>query len=159
MEIRKNAMAEQNSKSSGVQSFRKIQSIYFSMLFSVVTYLGFGLWLRPTPHLSGGTKETAVFTQIFYFLSAALIATVFIVRKKTFSRPPIISPSPEEALKLMNFYHVGHLLIYVLCTAIGLLGLFLLFLTGSLQHFLNLTLVSIILMVVLYPRKLAKINL
>ena len=66
-------MADESLNNGSVQSFRKNQSIYFSILFSVVTYLGFGLWLRPTPHLSGGAKETAVFTQIFYFLSAALI--------------------------------------------------------------------------------------
>ena len=151
-------MADQSLNSGSFQSFRKIQSIYFSILFSVVTYLGFGLWLRPTPHLSGGTKETAVLTQIFYFLSAALILLIFIVRRKIYHRPPMISPSPQEALKLMNFYYVGHLSIYVLCGAIGLFGLLLLFMTGLVQHFLNLSLVSILLMVILYPRRIAEGN-
>jgi hypothetical protein len=59
----------------------------------------------------------------------------------------------------MSFNKVaGHLLIYVLCEAIGLFGLVHLFLMGSVQHFLNLMLVSIILMVLLYPRKIAEGN-
>ena len=59
----------------------------------------------------------------------------------------------------MSFYKVvSHLLIYVLCEAIGLFGLVHLFLTGSVQHFLNLMFVSILLMVILYPRKIAEGN-
>lgn len=44
------------------------------MFFSLVIYLAIGLWLRPTPALTGETKLTAIFTQLFYFLSAAFIS-------------------------------------------------------------------------------------
>ena len=154
--MRKNAMAEQNFNSNSVQSFRKIQLVYLSMLFSLATYLALGLWLRPIPLLSGEMKQAATFTQIFYFLCAALIALIYFTRKKLYRRATMISPSPQEVSKQTSFYPIGHLLIYVLCEAIGLFGLLLLFLTGSLQHFLNLMLVSIILMVVLYPRKMGE---
>ena len=67
--------------------------------------------------------------------------------------------SPEESLKQANFHRTGHLIIYVFCEAIGLFGLILLFVTGSVQHFLNLILASFMLLIVLYPRKMAVNNL
>ena len=128
-------------------------------IFSLVIYLAIGLWLRPTPALSGEMKETVIFTTGFYFLSAAFIVLIIMLRKKIYYRSPLVPPSPQEVLKQMSFNKVvGHWLIYVVCEAIGLFGLIYLFLMGSVQHFLNLMLVSIILMVLLYPRKFAEGN-
>ena len=45
------------------QQFRKVQLIYFALFFSLLTYLAIGLWLRPTPALSGEMKETVIFTR------------------------------------------------------------------------------------------------
>ena len=124
----------------------------------LVTYLAFGLWLSLAPVHSGEMQAGASLTQIFYFLSASLIALIFIVREKIYCRPAVTSSSQQEILKLTSAYESGHLLIYVPCEAIGLFGL-LLFLAGSVWHFLNLTLVSIIVIVVLYPRRMMEGNL
>jgi hypothetical protein len=159
MEKRRIAMAGQNFICGSDQQFRKLQLIYFGLFLSLVIYLAIGLWLRPTPALSGEMKETVIFTRGFYFLSAAFIVLIIMLQKKIYYRSPLVPPSSQEVLKQMSFNKVGgHLLIYVLSEAIGLFGLVHLFLTGSVQHFLNLMLVSIILMVWLYPRKIAEGN-
>ncbi len=78
-------------------------------------YLAIGLWLRPTPALSGEMKETVIFTKGFYFLSAAFIVLIIMLRKKIYYRSPLVPPSPQEVLKQMSFNKVvGHWLIYVL---------------------------------------------
>jgi hypothetical protein len=131
----------------------------FGMFFSLVIYLAIGLWLLPTPALSSEMKETVIFTKGFYFLSAAFIVLIFMLRKKIYHRPSLLPPSSQEVLKQISFYKmVRYLLIYVFCEAIGLFGLAHLLLMGSVQHFLNLMLVSIILMISLYPRKFADGN-
>ena len=81
------------------------------------------------------------------------------MRRQIYHSHPLVFPFPQGVSKPMNFYNVvDQLLIYVLCEAMGLFGLAHLFLTGSVSHFLNLMLVSMILMVLLYPRKIAEGN-
>ena len=62
-------MEEQGLNNGSIQLFRKHQSIYSSMLFSVVTYLAFGLWPCPIPTFTGGLNEPIIFAEIFYILS------------------------------------------------------------------------------------------
>jgi len=159
MEKRGNVVADQNANSGSDQQFRMLQLIYFAILFSLVTYLVTGFLLRPTRLPPWGMKTVATLIQAFYFLSAGLIALIFLVRRKIYRGSPTAQLSPEEASKQIGFYRNGHVLIYVLCEAIGLIGLILLFMAGSIQHFVNLILVSFILLVVLYPRKMTVNNL
>ena len=148
-------MTNPRAQSGTDQHFRTLQLIYFAMLFSLASYLVIGLLLRPSLPPFGRTSAPQTLIEIFYFLSAGLVALVYIIRKKLYRKSPEISPSPVEVSKQQSFYRTGHLLLYVFIEAIGLLGLILLLMTGSIQHFVNLTLVSFILLVVLYPCKMA----
>jgi hypothetical protein len=66
MERRWNAKAKQNFTSNSVRSFRKIQSIYFSMLFSLAAYLA--LWLRPIPVRPGEMKQADALARTLLFV-------------------------------------------------------------------------------------------
>jgi len=119
MERRWNAQAKQNFNSNSVRSFREIQSIYFSMLFSLAAYLA--LWLRPIPVRPGEMKQTDALARTL-LLVRRVERFDFLIRKKIYCRPTIIFRSSKKDSNRTSFHPIGHLLIYVLCEVIGLFG-------------------------------------
>ncbi|MFN8007249.1 MAG: hypothetical protein U0V70_09550 [Terriglobia bacterium] len=128
---------------------RRMQLIYFALLFSLLTYLAIGLILRPAIRPLSGSRNLI---QVFYFVSAGLVTMVFLLRKKLLQKTPESSPATGDLLKEKSSIGTTHLILLVLGETIGLLGLILLFLTGAMPHFINLIFVSFVLMVILYPR-------
>ena len=136
-----------------------VQLIPLAIIFSLLAYLAIGALLHLASPRFTDLPGARVLPRLSYFLSATLILLTFFLRKRIYFGLPSTPPGPEESAKQAAFYRIGHLIIFAFCEAIGLFGLMLLFLTVSFRHFLNLTLASLILLIVLYPRKMAVNNL
>lgn len=141
------------------EKFCMVQLIPLAIIFSLLVFLLIGALLHLASPIFTDLPGARVLPRLFYFLSATLILLTFFLRKIIYRSSPSTLPGPEETAKQAAFCRIGHLIIFVFCEAIGLFGLMLLFLTVSFRHFLNLTLASLILLIGLYPRKMAVNNL
>lgn len=142
-------MLDAATKAEVDQQFRAVRVLYFAMLASLAGYLVIGLVLGST-RASNITTSSAQWVRIFYFLSTGLIVAAYLVKKR------MVRPlSPEMTLtdikQCLAFFRSGHLVTYVLCEGIGLLGLLGLFLGGSRPQFINLIVVALTLMILLRP--------
>ena len=134
------------------QQFRAVQVLYFAMLASLAGYLVIGLVLGSERKLNI-TASSAQWVRIFYFLSAGLVVAAYLVKKR------LVRPLPQGVLssdikQWLTAFRSGHLVTYVLCEGIGLLGLLALFLGGSRSHLINLIVLAFALMVLLRPKRI-----
>src|SRR6187399_927301 len=95
--------------------------LYFAMLASVAGYLVVGLVLGST-RASSIKSSSAQWVRIFYFLSACLIVAAYSVKKRMV-RPLSPGFAPADIKQCLASFRSGHLVTYVLCEGIGLLGL------------------------------------
>jgi len=133
------------------QQFRVVQMLYFGMLASLAGYLVIGLVLgfgkEPTNRAS-----FAQWTKIFYLISIGLTAAAYFVKKRTV-RPLYPGMAPADIKQCLTTFRSGHLITYVLCEGIGLMGLLALFLGGSRPQFVNLIVLAFALMILLRPKR------
>jgi hypothetical protein len=133
------------------QQFRVVQMLYFGMLASLAGYLAIGL-------VVGFGKEpthtaSAQWTKIFYLISTGLIVAVYFVKKRTV-RPLYPGMAPADIKQCLATFRSGHLITYVLCEGVGLMGLLALFLGGSRPQFINLIVVAFAVMILLRPKRI-----
>ena len=133
------------------QQFRAVQVLYFVMLASLAGYLVIGLVLGSTRAPS--TTSSGQWVRIFYFLSTGLIMAAYLVKKRMI-RPLAPGITPADIKQCMASFRSGHLVSYVLCEGIGLLGLLGLFFGGSRPQFINLIVVAFALMILLRPKRI-----
>lgn len=147
-------MLDSATKAEVDQQFRAVQVLYFAMLASLVGYLVIGLVLGSVR--APGTPASPVHTWVrsLYLLSIGLIVAAYLV-KKCMVRPISAGLAPAEIKQLLASFRSGHLITYVLCEGIGLLGLLALFLGGSRSQFINLVVVAFALMILLRPKRIA----
>jgi hypothetical protein len=126
--------------------------LYFGMLASLAGYLVIGLVVgfgkEPT-----NTASFAQWTRIFYFLSTGLTVAAYFVKKRTV-RPLYPGMPPADIKQCLATFRSGHLITYVLCEGIGLMGLLALFLGGSRSQFINLIVLAFALMILLRPKRI-----
>ena len=134
------------------QQFRFVQMLYFAMLASLAGYLVIGLVLGPAK-APNTTASSAQWVRIFYFLSTGLIVAAYLVKKRMV-RPLSPGMAPADIKQCLTSFRSGHLVTYVLCEGIGLLGLLALFLGGSRPQFINLIVVAFALMILLRPKRI-----
>ena len=149
-------MLDSATKAEFDQQFRVVQVLYFAMLASLAGYLVIGLVLGSTgaPKIA---ESSAPWVRIFYFLSICLIVAAYLVKKRMV-RPLFPGMSPADIKQCLTSFRSGHLVTYVLCEGIGLLGLLSLFLGGSRPQFINLIVVAFALMVLLRPQRIDSSN-
>ena len=145
-------MLDAATKAEIDQQFRAVQVLYFAMLASLAGYLAIGLVLG-SGRMPNTTASSARWVRIFYFLSTGLIVAACLVKKR------MVRPlSPEMTLtdikQRIASFRSGHLVTYVLCEGIGLLGLLGLFLGGSRPQFINLIVMAFALMILLRPKRI-----
>ena len=134
------------------QQFRAVQVLYFAMLAALAGYLVIGLVLGSsrTPNTTASSGQWA---RIFYFLSLCLIGAAYLVKKRMV-RPLSAGLTSADIKQRLTSFRSSHLITYVLCEGIGLLGLLALFLGGSRPQFINLTVVAFALMILLRPKRI-----
>jgi hypothetical protein len=137
------------------RQFRAVQVLYFAMLASLPGYLVIGLVLGSTRVASTVSYPRG---RTFYRLSVGLTAAAFLV-KKQMVRPILPGSSPTEIKDSLGSFRSGHLVSYVLCEGVGLVGLAVFFLGGSRIQFINLLVVAFALMVLLRPKRIDFSNL
>ena len=145
-------MLDAATKAEVDQQFRAVQVLYFAMLASLVGYLVIGLVLG-SGRMPNTTASSVQWVRIFYFLGTGLIVAAYLVKKR------MVRPlSPEMTLtdikQRIASFRSGHLVTYVLCEGIGLLGLLGLFLGGSRPQFINLIVMAFALMILLRPKRI-----
>lgn len=145
-------MLDAATKAEFDQQFRAVQVLYFAMLASLAGYLVIGFVLG-SARTAVPTASSAQLVRTFYFLSIGLIAAAYLVKKRMV-RPLLPGLSPTDLKQRLVSFRSGHLITYVLCEGIGLLGLLALFLGGSRSQFINLIVVAFALMLLLRPNRI-----
>lgn len=145
-------MLDAATKAEVDQQFRAIQVLYFAMLASLAGYLVIGLVLGSarTPTAAASSSPSV---RVFYLLSIGLTVAALLVKKRLV-RPVHPGSSQAEIKRSLGTFRSGHLVSYVLCEGIGLLGLLALFLGGSRTQFINLVVVAFALMILLRPKRI-----
>jgi len=138
------------------QQFRAVQVLYFAMLASLAGYLVIGLVLGSV-RAPNTTAVSTRWVQILYLLSLGLIGAAYFVKKRMV-RPLPPGAAPADIKQCLASFRSGHLITYVLCEGIGLLGLLALFLGGSRPQFINLVAVAFALMILLRPKRIDSSN-
>jgi hypothetical protein len=133
------------------RQYRLVLLIYFAMLASIFIYLGIGFVLVRALPPHPGVESTRPVVMVFYGLAAVLIAAIGWIRKSRIS--PLLSPATGDVPSLISKYRVEHIVVFVLCEAITVFGLVLLFLVGSFTHLVYFALLSLIMMMISYPKK------
>ena len=146
-------MLDAATKAELDQQFRVVQVLYFAMLASLAGYLVIGLVLGSAKAPNSAASSSAQWVRIFYFLSTGLIVAAYLVKKRMV-RPLSPELAPADIKQCLASFRSGHLVTYVLCEGIGLLGLLGLFLGGSRSQFMNLIAVAFALMILLRPRRI-----
>ena len=137
------------------EQFRAVQILHFAMLASLAGYLVIGLVLGST-RTAGAAASTT--NRVLYVFSLALTVAAFLVKKRMV-RPLSPGWSQAELKGFLGSFRSGHLISYVLCEGIGLLGLLALFLGGSRTQFVNLSVVAFAVMILLRPKRIDSSNL
>ena len=145
-------MLDAATKAEVDQQFRAVQVLYFAMLASLVGYLVIGLVLG-SGRIPNTTASSAQWVRIFYFIGAGLIVAAHLV-KKHMVRPLSPGMALADIKQCLASFRSGHLVTYVLCEGIGLLGLLGLFLGGSRPQFINLIVMAFALMILLRPKRI-----
>ena len=145
-------MQDAATKAEFDQQFRAVQVLYFAMRASLAGYLVIGLVLGSarTPNT---TASSGQWVRILCFLSLFLIGAAYFVRKRMV-RPLSARLTPTDIKQCLTSFRSSHLITYVLCEGIGLLGLLALFLGGSRPQFINLTVVAFALMILQRPKRI-----
>jgi hypothetical protein len=145
-------LLDATTKAECDQQFRAVQVLYFAMLASLAGYLVIGLVLGST-RAPSTTASSGQSVRIFYFVSTGLIMAAYLVKKRMI-RPLAPGMTPADIKQWMASFRSGHLVSYVLCEGIGLLGLLGLFFGGSRPQFINLIVVAFALMILLRPKRI-----
>jgi hypothetical protein len=135
------------------QQYRAVQVLYFAMLASLAGYLVIGLVLGFVRVPSTSASPAHNWVRSLYLLSLGLIVAAYLVKKRMV-RPLLPELTPTETKQRLASFRSGHLITYVLCEGIGLLGLVALLVGGSRPQFVNLIVIAFALMILLRPKRI-----
>jgi hypothetical protein len=133
------------------QQFRAVQVLYFAMLAALAGYFVLGLVLVPAI-APNTTASSAQFFRILSWFGVGMGGAAY-AAKKRMVRPLSPGMAPAEIKQCLTFFRSGHLVTFVLCESIGLLGFVALFVGGSHLQFINLMLLAFALMILLRPKR------
>jgi hypothetical protein len=145
-------------KASLDHQFKAIKLIHLGMLLSLAAYVIVGLFLRPSKLPVGGRELSSLLVQVFYVISACIVLAIFFLRRKLIHPLSSNTATDQEIANWFARYRGGHIVIYALSEAIGIFGLVTLFVAGSQSQFVNLILLSFVLMIFLRPRRIPTSN-
>ncbi len=138
------------------QQFRVVQVLYFALLASLVGYLVIGLVLGST-RAQDFTVSSTQWLPILFWIALGLGGAAYLVKKRM-TRPLSSGLDPAQIKACLASFRSGHLITYVLCEGIGLLGLLSMLVGGSRPQFINLMVVSFALMILLRPKRIDSSN-
>ena len=130
-----------------------LQILYLAMFMAVLLNLGLLFLLPASSALALERESLGNLIRIFYGLGAALVLAISILRRKM---APVSLKGVRDELELSRRIarnRMSFLILWACSEAVGLIGLILYLLTGVRSHAVRFALVSILLMVIFYPRK------
>jgi cytochrome b561 len=128
------------------------------MLLSLAAYVVLGLVFRPALAMASGTEASGLLVQFFYAVCAGIALAILLLLKRLIQPLRAGSVTPQEVESWSRKFRTGHIVIYALCEAIGVIGLVALYVAGSQKHFISLILLSFTLMFFLRPKRVDSIN-
>jgi hypothetical protein len=131
-----------------VRALKTLRLVQWSLLASIVLYVGVGESVRP---VARGIDPTTSY--VFTTLGVALVGVIFVVRRTLVLRVAgTLAATPDDALSL-DHWKTGFIATYVLCEALALLGLAQRFLGESLQMSVPYYLGGFVLLAFFRPRQ------
>jgi len=147
-------MLDSAAKAKFQQQYRVVQVIFLAIMASVLLYLGVGILLISQGRYGEGVQTGWPIVYLFYGLAASLIALLLLIRRRLVPSAEAFQNPQSNFSELLIEYRTGYIVMQALGEAVGLLGLVLTLLTGSLAHLFRFCLVSIVLLFTAYPRKI-----
>jgi hypothetical protein len=146
-------MLSPDQKAAFDKEYQTTRILYGVLLISVLMIMGFSLFLSKTTPLPLDPASRENTLRVFYGIGACIILLIAIVRRRllVFSLAPA-APGASHSVWLLK-YRVGYLVIWILSESISVAGLGLLVLGGSLGHAVRFSLISLLLMLIFYPRR------
>lgn len=112
-----------------VTTLRTLRLVQWSMLASILIYVGVGELVRPAARDINPTVS-----YVFTTLGVAVVGIIFVVRRTLVLRVAAnLAATPDDALSL-GHWKTGYIATYALCEGLALFGLAQRFLGGSLQQ-------------------------
>ncbi len=131
-----------------VRALRTLRLVQWSMLASMVLYVGVGEVAKP---VARGINPNVGY--IFTTLGVALVGIIFVVRRTLVLRvADTLASTPDDILSL-DHWKTGYIATYALCEAMALVGLAQRFLGGSLQQSIPYYLGGFILLAFFRPQQ------
>lgn len=128
--------------------------IYGALLISVLIYGGLAALMPPSKSSGQVMAAAEVQWKVFYGFGALLVFAIFVVRRRFLPRL-VESGSTELNLNpILLKNRLGHLIIWACSEAVGVLGLLIFFVLGGRGEALKFVGVSLLLMLIFYPRRI-----
>ena len=147
-------MLDPSARAEFDRHYRVVLMIYAVLLALIFFYPAIGYFISRTLSSSENAGADEMVSRIFYFLAAVFVIIIFCVRKWLIPSSANSAVGPAEISGLMSKYRTGNILAFVLSESIGLLGLVLFLLSGTLSHSIRFALASLALMGILYPKRI-----
>jgi hypothetical protein len=130
------------------RALKTLRAVQWTLLGSVVLYVGLGEIIRP---VARGINPTISY--LFTTLAVAVIGAIFVVRRTlVFPAAASLTSQPGDILSLRHWI-TGFVATYALCEALGLFGLVQRFLGGTLQQSAPYFLGAFVLLIFFQPRQ------
>jgi hypothetical protein len=149
-------MLSTGQKAAYEKEYQVMRFLYLALMISGVVILGMNLLLSQAafPQWEPGAYEKMV--QLFFGGGACLIVVIFILRRRLLPAPSAFSKAGADISKLLLKSRIGYLVVWLLSELVGILGMALLMLSGSLSYALQFSLISLLLLLIFYPRRVFK---
>ena len=147
-------MLDSAAKAEFDKQHRVTQIVFLAMMASVLLYLVVGVVLRTSGGRGEGAGADGALVYVFYGLAAGLIALILLIRRRLIPSTKAFQNSQSSLSELLVKYRTGYIVALALGESVGVLGLVLSLLSGSLTHLFRFCVVSIVLVVTAYPRKI-----
>ena len=149
-------MLDSAAKAEFDKQHRVTQIVFLAMMASVLLYLVVGVVLRTSGGRGEGAGADGALVYVFYGLAAGLIALILLIRRRLIPSTKAFQNSQSSLSELLVKYRTGYIVALALGESVGVLGLVLSLLSGSLTHLFRFCVVSIVLVVTAYPRKITR---
>lgn len=142
-------------KSTYNKEYQVMRFLYLALLVSAGVISGLTALLSQAefPRWEPSAFENLI--RLFFGGGAILIVVIFLLRRRLLPPPAAFLKPEANTASLLLKNRIGYLIIWSLSELVGLLGFMLLMLSGSLRYAMQFCGISLLLLVIFYPRRVA----
>lgn len=128
--------------------------IYGALLMSILIYGGLAARMPPSRFPGEVIPGAKVQGTVFYGIGALLVFVIFIVRRRFLPRLAESGSAEPNLNSILLKNRLGHMIIWACTESVGILGLLIFFVMGGRGEALKFVGVSLLLMLIFYPRRI-----